>query len=547
MTVETAHPWMLALSLAAVLLVFLHHLRRRRVELRVPSLALWREAMGEEAARSSRSRLFDLPLACLVLSLLLAAVGASSPVLLSARTAPRPVVIVLDCSASTLAGDAFGKARAAALSFVRSLPAETPVTVVEAGAAPRIACRKGTPAQAESALYAAAPLEVEADLFEAARLAGSLDASLRLLYTDAPLSLPGGFRCLSFGEPLPNTGITAASLEPGGLFLAAANYSPRPWKGSLVLRAGGAKTVAARLELGPGERRDILLTLGVPEGERFELALDPGDSFPADDVLRVGRSGAAGITVAVAGVGLRPPSSKGILGALDSLEGVRTVHIDGREFPRDVEADAFIGVGTPWPDGDVPALCFLPAGGKGPVAAGGSLSGRLSVVVPPHPFFTGRDGGPLAVERGRVTAGRKLAGTEGWREVLACGGEGALFVRGTRWAAAFDPELGPDCWCRDLTFALFVARFADAVRDASRRPLLRRTDVRHPHTGFFEGAGYNLLSDAESDLTRRAVRGEAPAPPTGGSAAPRRLPLGPWLLAAAALAFMLALAFERRV
>jgi VWA domain-containing protein/aerotolerance regulator-like protein len=197
--------------------VAMYLLRLRRSETIVPSTLLWQRLAADVEAnapwqRLRRSLLFLLQLLLVVILALLAA----RPFIARPAGLARDIVLIVDTSASMsatdVAPDRLGAARAAALDALKDLPAGGKVSVIEAGRTARIVAAGTTDlGRVRQAIDAIRPSASRGDLGDALALAQQLaiqsgDAEV-LVATDAALAVPpttrvdAPIRVLRVGDP----------------------------------------------------------------------------------------------------------------------------------------------------------------------------------------------------------------------------------------------------------------------------------------------------------------------------------------------------------
>lgn len=289
--------WMWLAALAAPL-ILLYVLKARREEREIPSTWLWVETLQALDARVPFRRLrkdWLLLLQLLILAGLV--VAAAGPFRTSLVREGARMVIVLDASASLLAGDRAREARREAARLVDGMRPRDEAAVVLAGAHPQVLASmtadRGTLRRAVSDYRAeAAPADLDSALGLARSLAG--ENGDVVLVTDGKGTVPeiDRLQVLRVGDALPNTSIVALGVrasDPSGfdhqVYASVRNASTGPSQGTLRLFAGEALRDAAALSLSPGEARGVTLRLvGVSEGP-LEVRWDPDrpDPLPEDD------------------------------------------------------------------------------------------------------------------------------------------------------------------------------------------------------------------------------------------------------------------------
>ena len=293
-------PAALGLSSLALPLIALYMLRSRRERVEVSSLLLWETAGDPLSSARPWRRLKITPLLVLQLAVLAAFVFSlarpfgSEEARLGAHT-----VLVIDVSGSMGMEGRFERAREEALGWAGEMSGEQLVSVVEAGALPRVVTAFSR--QSEEVVDALESLEVsggEADLSEAIRLGRGLATPERptdlVLFTDgglAPLAAEpvAGARHVRFDESGPNWAIESLALErdSAGLVRALVSVANHGGPGAAVgveLETEG--TVFARTEVSPdpGEAEQAFISAPVGSGSVVSARLvHSGDSLPLDD------------------------------------------------------------------------------------------------------------------------------------------------------------------------------------------------------------------------------------------------------------------------
>jgi hypothetical protein len=315
-----ALPWALAGLLAAAIPVVVHLIRRRDLQRSpLPTLALLERA---RVSSRRRMRLVDmLLLACRVMALALLAFGVAGPFVRSQlpwgdgqRTS---VAIVLDDSMSmTRRADGpspFAQARKRAEDIVRSLPTESQVAVILAGAPPRVL----VPLTEERAL-ARKRLSEAAGTARGTALQGAVDRAVRELdgarHDRRHLVVLSDFARHATGEELhwpdhlavdvermgedrsaPNRAVASAlavpdPTQPGQ---SSVRVTVRAFGGddgpvTVVLRHGDSEVARQRVDLVQGVGRAILHA-PMPEGgdPTAHVELLEEDALAADDLRGV--------------------------------------------------------------------------------------------------------------------------------------------------------------------------------------------------------------------------------------------------------------------
>ena len=293
-------PAALGLSSLALPLVALYMLRSRRERVEVSSLVLWETAGDPLSSSRPWRRLKITPLLLLQLAVLAAFVfSLARPFGAEEARLGAHTVLVVDVSGSMGMEGRFERAQEEALGWAEEMSGEQLVSVVEAGALPRVVTAFSR--QQEEVVEAVAGLELsggEADLSEAIRLGRGLATPERptdlVLFTDgglAPLAAEpvAGARHVPFDETGPNWAIESFSLErdSAGLvraLVSVANHGGPARAVGVELEAEG--TVFARVEVSPDPGGTEQAFIPAPVGSGSVVAarlVHSGDSLPLDD------------------------------------------------------------------------------------------------------------------------------------------------------------------------------------------------------------------------------------------------------------------------
>ena len=280
-------------------------LKLRRTERTVGSTLLW-QRFGEDLQanapwqRLRRSFLLLLQLLLVVVLALLAAQPfAERPAALA-----RDLVVVVDASASMAATDEapsrLEAAKARVLDALRDLPAGGRVSVVVAGATPRVVVNATADVgRVQAALAAITATPATADMGEALALASALaaragDAGV-LVATDAAFALPrdvavaAPVTVLQVGRERRNQAIVAFAVRSSptavtrSVFISVANLDLEPATERVELWGDGRLLEARDLFLDPVSRADVSID-DVPRDVRvLEARLAGADQLALDD------------------------------------------------------------------------------------------------------------------------------------------------------------------------------------------------------------------------------------------------------------------------
>ncbi len=330
--------WLLLLALP---LVAAHLVRRRRVRVTVPCLALLLEDRGAVRGGGMGRRLADhAPLLCRLLALAALAVALAGP-RPSAPPAPVPLVLVVDADVTSAARESDGRTRLAhALDLAAALVrahVEGPVSVVVAGLVPRVLVQAEEDREglARRLVAAAAPAcepargaaDLESALLSAWALAGDRGLVKVLTARALPASFPPASSAAAASGPasrLEALGTGAADEDQGfvdlrvtgvvegpqtRLTLSLKNFAPRPATREVVLRVGELPEERRALTLGAGAEATVLFEVLVPRGGAHAVATLSGpDDFADNDRLEAMLAGPLrpSLLAVHAGAGLRP-------------------------------------------------------------------------------------------------------------------------------------------------------------------------------------------------------------------------------------------------
>jgi len=293
-------PAALGLASLALPLIALYMLRSRRERIEVSSLLLWETAADPLSAARPWRRLKITPLLLLQLAVLTAfVISLARPFGAEEARLGAHTVLVMDVSGSMGMVGRFGRAQQEALGWAEEMSGEQLVSVIEAGALPRVVTAFSR--EREEVVAAISALEVtggDADLAEAIRLGRGLATPERpsdlVLFTDggeAPLAAEpvAAARHLPFDETGPNWAIDALSLDRDSAgviraFVSVANHGAPARPVTAELEADGK--VVSHLELSPAPGETDRATVPVPVGPGSVVVarlVDSEDSLPLDD------------------------------------------------------------------------------------------------------------------------------------------------------------------------------------------------------------------------------------------------------------------------
>ncbi len=293
-------PAALGLSSLALPLIALYMLRSRRERVEVSSLLLWDQAADPLSSARPWRRLKITPLLLIQLAVLTAfVISLARPFGAEEARLGAHTVLVMDVSGSMGMAGRFERAREEALGWADEMSGEQLVSVIEAGALPRVVASFSR--QREEVIDAISELQLtggEADLSEAIRLGRGLATPERpsdlVLFTDGgPVPLAAepvaAARHLPFDETGPNWAIDALALErdSAGLvraLVSVANHGGPARPVTVELKAEGRVLSHLELSPDPGARDQAIVAVSVGPGTVVEARLiDAEDSLGLDD------------------------------------------------------------------------------------------------------------------------------------------------------------------------------------------------------------------------------------------------------------------------
>jgi hypothetical protein len=329
LALHLGQPHALWLLLLAVPLVAAHLLKRRRMRVVVPHVALLLDARGAVSGSGVGRRLRELaPLACRLLAL-------AALVLVVARAAPEPprepvpLALVVDADVTGEVREADGRSRlehalGLAAAHVRAHD-EGPVSVVLAAGVPRVL------AQASDDREALAQRLLDPALAATLRTGEAGDLGAAALQARRLVPPPGLVRVLSArawsapeGTDLALEGVGAADDDQGLVDLAVGpvagsermrvtvavhNDAPRVARRTVALRGERLEAQVRELTLEPGGRAEVAFDVLVPRGgAHVQVELDGRDAFARNDRVEAVLAGPLRPSVLAVhgGQGLRP-------------------------------------------------------------------------------------------------------------------------------------------------------------------------------------------------------------------------------------------------
>ncbi|MDW5598871.1 VWA domain-containing protein [Conexibacter stalactiti] len=455
-------PWFLAGLLVLAPLLTLH-LRRRRRRQEVASLLLWRELASAAPGRRRTALVPSLLLLLQVLIVVLLVLALARPARDGAEAGAglAPQVYVLDDSrtmrATDVAPDRLTAVRRDLERRLARLPAATPVTVVAAGAVPRLLVAGASPDAASDALADLRATAPNADLRAGLTLAGGqlhrAGGTVTLVHAiensaprverdgvayaavtvgtradDQVLEQPIA-RCAPVATPAPAAGATRPAGPPSAgspaapptctVFAAVRNDGDASLGERLVVERDGTATASRALTLAPGERVEVAFP--APAGARLTIRLDSSTGTAADSATVTVPAPASPTAVTL--VSDRPADAP-LARALAATPGVTLRLIPPQDYTAADASTPDLLVLDRWlPDGELPAARSLllvapprlPGGRVGAALADPTLSGTAAATL----LLAGVDLDALAIDAGAArrttlpTALRALAWAPG--------------------------------------------------------------------------------------------------------------------------------------
>lgn len=421
-----SNPLGLLALLGVPVLLAIHFLQRRAVEVPASTLFLWRHALRDPSVGRRFDRLLpSVPLWMQLLAVLLVAWLLSEPRFPQAGSVAR-VAVVVDSSASmSVFRDEAVAALEKALPELQGRAAGLEITLLDADPR-RPGLFTGT-SVAELAAHLRRdwhPRGGAVDPARALRVARSLvsNEGVVVWLSDTPREdLPHDAVMIAVGGPVENvgfTGVEVTRVADGHQWMAMVrNYADTPQTREWSLHAGDAKSAARALELPP--RGVVTLEGAFPAGEGPVRLVLSGDRFVLDDVLPMVVPRGKRLTLRAAGPPLIDDLARRLVAALDDVEpaaagdspDVLVAAVAAGELPENSRA-AVLFARDDSADGEWHAGA-LPADGH-PLAGGLNwqpLATRTGPAFPPRDGDTvllWRDGRPLVFLRGEAGAERLM-------------------------------------------------------------------------------------------------------------------------------------------
>lgn len=392
-------------SLALVPVYVWLRLRQRRPPVAVvSSLLLWKSVPPAPLeALAQRERLWNLVLLFEGLSLALVCLALAQPFVVRQTTRPVHLVLAIDDSASMGAGDRWSRAIARANELVGKLSDDDVVTLLtNSREEPRI-----TPLEASMSLWMLSQRPEEDDLdgllVRARALAGAEEGTVVRILTDR--AVPDAPEVESFGGPVDNAGIVAASYDGREVFALVAATSPR----RLTLQASMIGLNQPTADVAIVDRSPVPVLVPVRGGDPFSISLTTKDDLASDD-------GASVQARRRLRVRIDTPGNPELVRALTVLDGVELV------YGASGEADLVV-LDRTWP-GEVPkAPCVVIAPPAGCPLRGASVGGPIATWESSDPLLEGLDSQAVG-----LTKAIALSTDEREFRALATAGDGAVLA-----------------------------------------------------------------------------------------------------------------------
>ena len=413
-------PAALGLLALAVPLIVMYMLRSRRRGIEVTSTLLWEDEKEFVSAALPWQRLrITAALVLQLLALALFAILLARPFFRETTLLGPHTVLIVDTSGSMALAGRLDAAKAQMQSLVAEASEEQLVSIVEAGARPRVlAAFSRDPAQLAALVDGLQPGGGTEDLEGALRLARGLatpDRPTSLLFLsdggpaqvlDEPVT---DARHVLFDASGDNLAVTGLGTNPVGegparIFVEVASFSPRTEDVAVAMTVDGLDVGTLRLAVPPGERRREVLAVDAGPGQVVEAAIvGDADANPLDDAAAVVLTGTASLGVTVVGEGSP---------FLDALVAA----MPGVTVPQGRPPDVVVV------DGGSPDLVDRPAWLIHPEVppAGVRLEGvvdnpRITFARSGEPLLEGLDFTEVAIARADIVA------APGWLPILSAG------------------------------------------------------------------------------------------------------------------------------
>ncbi len=365
-------PAALGLSSLALPLIALYMLRSRRERLEVSSLLLWESVVDPLSSSRPWRRLRITPLLLAQLAVLAAfVVSLARPFASEEARLGEHTVLVMDVSGSMGMAGRFDRAREEALGWAGEMSGDQMVSVIEAGAVPRVVTaftrRREEVTEALSALRLTGG---EADLADAIRLGRGLATPERptdlVLFTDggaAPLAAEpvADARHQAFDETGPNWAIDALSLERDAAgvtraLVSVANHGFAERDMTVEVEVDGQATSRFQVSPGPGGSEDAIVPVPAGPGAVVQARLvNAEDALPLDD--RAWAAMAIPSVTAVRVHGEDSPFLSALLSSIpefevaDESDGAADLLIVNRAAPEEIQQPTWLIRTNPPPAG----------------------------------------------------------------------------------------------------------------------------------------------------------------------------------------------------
>ena len=304
------NPLALAFAGLAGLIVLLYILKLKRVKAEISSTLLWDRAVQDFKANAPWQKLRrNLLMILQIIALILLAVALARPFIFGNALTGGRTVLVIDTSASMLSsdgsGDRLGQAISAASELVADFSRNDEGMVIAAGPSPRtLASFTKNKSELQNALSRARDEAGGiADLDSALGLVSSIAAGSTtrvVIFSDGAVKELNPFATsdlnLSFypvGESGDNLAIIGAGARHNPfsddyeLFVAVHNYYPELKEVDITFGIGGDLFDVQTIELGAGQRREVVMTQEYFLDEPIEVTIDVEDNLAADNIAYI--------------------------------------------------------------------------------------------------------------------------------------------------------------------------------------------------------------------------------------------------------------------
>jgi len=386
--IEFSNPGALWLLTLALPILLLYLLKRKRQDLQVPSLLLWKEARDDTKARTPFKRLrSNLLLFLQLLALVLITAALAQPHFYRTTAASGRWILALDSSASMQATDEnptrLEVARHQLIEAVDSIPPQDEIMVLSiSGQATVRQSFTQNRSLIRQSLSAIQPDDLGNNWQQTALILKSLLRERpvpHLILASDFASLPAGalngvgLDPILVGKSDTNLAITRANVQPENdhpqnqvLFYQLSNFSPRSMEAKVQILLNDEVSDAYSETLQPLQKLDRTLKVAVPQDSKIEIRLDASDDLKLDNDFVLYAEAFHKIQVKVLN---NDPFLKKALRAIPEVESSGTAGIVISDTALSGPGIAFLKAPDSAPGGEViewnkahPALRFVDAG-----------------------------------------------------------------------------------------------------------------------------------------------------------------------------------------